>query len=208
MKTVFAMKIMLFLVSLLFLNALHSHAQLSDSLKDELKKVSAELYAQKNDNFMIVDAILDNQIRLGVHYEFRCDSIVAIDNKRLAPVLEKKYLDKLKQNQAANNKSTGYKMAGAVTLKELFDPTSFFRLSFYRTPDFLIQKQLIPLLTEDLLLDTTTSYGVYYDIGGLYINGERLSDETAAKYVRLINSLGFYARSKGDILQFTGSKTH
>ena len=208
MKIVFAVKTKLLLVAFFFLSAINSHAQLSDSLKKELKKISALMYEQKNDNFMIVDAILDNQIRLGVHYEFRCDSIVAIDNKRLAPVLEKKYLDKLKQNQAANNKTTGYKMAGAVTLKELFDPTSFFRLSFYRSPDFLIQKQLIPLLTEGLLLDSTTSYSVYYDIGGLYINGARLSDETAAKYIQLIHSLGFYARSKGDILQFTGSKTH
>jgi hypothetical protein len=208
MKTVFTMKTMLFLVGFIFANASRSHGQLSDSLKNELKKVSAELYAQKNNNFMIVDAILDNQIRLGVHYEFRCDSVVTINNKRLAPVLEKKYLDKLKQNQAPNNKTTGYKMEGTATLKELFDPTSFFRMSIDRTPDFLIQKQLIPLLTEDLLLDTTTSYAVYYDIGGLYINNARLSNETAAKYIQLIHSLGFYARSKGDNLQFSGFKTH
>jgi hypothetical protein len=207
MKTAFAMKSKLFLMVLL-MNAVLTHAQLSDSLRNELKKVSDELYGQKNSNFMIVDAILDGQIKSDVHYAFSCDSIVIINNKHLAPALEKRYIGKLNQMGSPNSKTTRFSREGTVTLKELFDSSSFFRQSFDRNPNFLIRKQLIPLLTEDLLLDTTTSYTVFYDSSGLYLNNVRLKDNTAAKYIQLIQSLGYYPHSKRDNLQFSGNKTH
>ncbi len=57
-----------FFVLALFMNK--ANAQISDSLKTQLQRVSSEMCEEGNNNFIVVDAIIDGYISLRAKYSF------------------------------------------------------------------------------------------------------------------------------------------
>lgn len=192
------------LMAISFMATVPAHAQLSDSLKNELRKVSNTMYSEGNNNFVIVDLIIDRQITPGAHYNFIYkDGVVIINGRKLPKQLNERYADKLKNYVAASNQwsTTGLSWSShGETLKDIFNAKSNFRKKDSGNRD-LIRDPLVQMLADDKLIDTLSSYSIRYNTHGLFINHKLLSKQKAWKYIKFINESGFIPLKKAQ-LQF------
>jgi hypothetical protein len=172
-----------------------SYAQLSDSLKNELQKVSLNMYASKDRNFVIVDAIIDGFIQPNTRYNFSFkNGIVKIDNMQLYDVKNMVYANKIqnffsRQHLGANNNSFSMTNNVPLTLNDIFNPSSRFRTENKPLNPEIESKyrHIVNIFAADKLIDTSKYYVIKYDSKGLFINGKQIDDLTALKYIGLIH---------------------
>ena len=185
-------------------------ARISDSLRQELSKVSAQLLQEKNNNFIIVDALLDNLVKLNSGYKAAYkDGMLHINDKELPAALKEKYLGKI-QSVCSSGISSFSMSAMSLTLKEIFDPTSNFRTPFQlgtmQKPD--IERPLTQMLVKDGVVDTTKDYSILYCQAGLFVNNKLLPADKSLKYIRFINMSGFIPKMPTDNLKFNRIVMH
>lgn len=208
------MKKIPFIFLLLLLPALSSYA-LSDSVKNKLKEVSSIMYRQRNENFVIVDAIIDGLVQLDSAYScFYDKGDISINDKKLTGALKKKYTDKTRMMYDPNpNKSHSFSMScsSGVGLNEIFNAASSFRkplpIFSFEKDDFQPYRPVVIELVKDRLVDTATKYTIRYNINGLFIDDIEVPKNKAERYKRLINTIGFAPKAAGDQLYIDREQT-
>jgi hypothetical protein len=209
-------------IRLLLLSAVFSvhgftaFAQQSDSMKSELRKIGKLMCDEKNQNFIIIDGLADGLIQAGVHYDIRYNNGPLLINEKVPPpeILSRYHADLLLFFDETNafgetnsRDSHTFSLMGSITLKEIFNANSGFRKPFQLENEF-IRGMLVEVLVKDKKLDTSKDYSIIYDANGLYLNNELLSKKDAAKYIQMINTLGFTPTSSRAELRFTHSAAH
>ena len=198
------------LVAILFMiTTMPSYAQLSDSLKNELRKVSDEMSENGNQNFLIVDALADTFIHFysgGYTFYYKHD-IVIINYNPLDEPANTRYVNKIKKylypESPSSDNSTSMSTRLSITFNDVFNPSSTFRKgnnTNSRIMKIYQDRTVINMLVADNLLDTTKKYKVVYNESGLLINNNPLDIISAAKYMLYFNKEGFTPKEKADEL--------
>jgi hypothetical protein len=208
-KRLYALAILCLVVSL-FLNAGSVCAQVSDSLKGELRRISTTLYHNGNDQYFIADAICDELLQPGTSYRIDyAHGYLCLNGKAVPEEYLRKYLSFYAENyrQVDCRRIT----RGGAQLSELFDSGFVAKKGgFYA--DFIgiggqgnltmeqqnkIFKHLKSMMVEDKLIDTNFYYDVRFTQWALYINGgsvnseEAVNPKIAAKYAAALKADGF-----------------
>jgi hypothetical protein len=215
-----AFPILLFSISLFDTRAI-AGKQLTGSVKNELRTLSNQMLSAHNDNFIILDAIVDGYVTIGgkasVIYE---NDIVTINDKQIPDPKKSWYVDKIRLFQSAqiNDKDKIKGDAGAttrfyvidlkVTLAEIFDTASSFRKNLAQhlpTHEEVLKQEedkamLVGMLAADKLIDTSTDFTIRYNILGLFLNNVKVEEAVAAKFVKYINVHWLLAKEKSDYL--------
>jgi|GEM_PF-3032354 len=121
-------------VGLLCTDNSYAATGLSDSMKHELMRVSDIMYRQGDNNFIVVDAIVDGLIPLGVYYKLSYkNSTITINDNDLPANLASSYNDKalrfIIHNGGDGTSSFSVRCDGAK-LSDIFDPNSIMRQSW------------------------------------------------------------------------------
>ena len=200
-------------------------ARISDSLKHELQKISTEMFLAHNDNFIIVDALIDGYVVPGGKASIiNKDSLLTINDEPIPDPRRGWYLDKIKAFYAAQqteqdriigaSTSSGfYVTILKINLADIVNRKSSFRT--YTPPPQLTraevdkqQKDLAEfrqMLATDKLIDTTQYYIVRYNILGFFVNEQRAEEHIAEKYIRYLNAHWLTVKDKEDMMYITNT---
>ncbi len=138
-------------------------------------------------------------------YMFRYqDGKITINNKPLDDVANMVYANKIKNffshdDGGMPNSFTLSDYFG-LRLKDIFMPYSSFRKGLTLDMGTFSDRNVVNMLVEDKLLDTTYDYTVIYSQEGLFINHIKVDEMPATKYTFYINQNGFSPSSPKDQL--------
>ncbi len=215
-----ALLILLFSFSLFSPRAV-AGKQLTDSVRNELRTLSNKMLFAHNDNFIILDALVDGYVTIGgkasIVYE---NDIVTINDKQIPDPKKSWYVDKIRLFQSAQtndkdklNGDAGtttrfYVINRKVTLAEIFDTASSFRKNVVprlsTREEVLKQKQakvvLVDMLAADKLIDTSADFTIRYNILGFFLNNVKVDEAVGAKFVKYINATWLVVKEKSDYL--------
>jgi len=195
-------KIMLpVLIALLLLTGKsYANKALSDSMKTEIRKVSAIMYAQGNLNYIDADALCDDIIMPDTWYDiyYHKDGTLTINDKNLPASLKEQYLNKLKIFLAKHNYNDFSTRCDGMKLADVFNEKSTFRvrdlkLKSYVNKDIAPKETpaaqensslLIDMLTTDHLVDAASGYHVMLSPDGLFVNGQKIDELTTQRYLQ------------------------
>lgn len=207
-------------VVLLFTVCPQSHAQLSDSLRSELKKVSQLMYQEGNPNYLDVDALCDGIIVPDTKYELSNANGITINNSPLPAWLKPAYEKKFRSFQRLADSSNVMTMistsSNGLRLKDVFNENSTFRKRKMKAPSPAAMVAanpeadkalytLVKMLKADKLIDDEDGYDVSYHADGLFVNNVKFSKRKAAKYVAAMKKDGYVLKGKTDGFSTTTS---
>jgi len=153
-----------------------AYNQEESEIQQKLRVISREMYEHGNFDFILVEALADSVIFDGVPFLFACRTgHVTFDDSEMPALLQKKYDVTAKDFFAryapnmAFGKTTGYI---DVTLKEVLDPNSKFRLK--RASNFVYDAIIVREMIADRLVDRAKKALITYTVDGVAINGKNL----------------------------------
>ena len=182
----------------------YANKALSDSMKTEIRKVSAIMYSQGNVNYIDADALCDGLISPAKWYDiYYKDGTLSINDKNLPDALKEQYKAKLNKFLTQYKYGVFSTRSDGLTLSEVFDEKSMFRVRDL-TPKHYVMKNtdlgenfakdvtmvLINLLVPDHLLDTSADYKIVSSTEGLFVNGNKIDEQTIQRYILKLNEQG------------------
>jgi hypothetical protein len=180
----------------------------SNKIADSLSAISRQMFAERNEYFIVVEALKDGFIRDGENFSFSyADSAITINGRQIPTAAEARYL-KLIRAFYANGMSTpapgSWLMQGdSLSLAgDILDPGSNFRRRgpWHHTNRKPGNQLIIEEMARDGLVDTARPVHIQYTQKALIVNGQMLAPAPAAKYQMLIRLLeGFVPAKESDI---------
>ena len=192
---------------------------LNDSMKLELQRVSNIMYHDTDNNFIVVDAIIDGLIPLDEFYELGYKNGEVEINYAPLPtdkaVAYAKKISKFLVRNGSKDSSAFSMRCDGTKLADIFDTASTFRKTWVHDihiamdPNLLFNtKPILELLISDNVIDSA-NYDIVYNLHGLFINNIKLSSSKAAKYIKLINAQGYSPEKGGDEMELeNGPQKH
>jgi hypothetical protein len=179
------------------LTGIQAKAQLRASLKDSLQAVSDEMYAKKNDNFILVDAIKDGILPVGASYSFLYkDGVINFNHKPLTEPLQQRYKQRFEAILPSTQGVSFSESGDTLKLDQIFDTTSSFRKNSQSISLNNDKRDTIIVshMQRDGLIDTMQKLDILYTQEQITVNGKKLKGGTYASYQKLFNEV--YASSQ------------
>ncbi len=170
--------------------------------KNALQDIMQEMFAQGNMNFIVLKALNDGLIKEGKRYSFSYrDDTIKIGGVRLPRAIELEYsqlIRKFHKTHRINKHAYGSMRSGGVKLDDILNSKSGFRKYRAYAPDPInggrhiksekITDRAIGMMVKDGVLDTTQKYHVKYNYRGITVNGKKLDEEQAEKYLPMFRA--------------------
>ncbi len=199
-------KIMLpvLIVLLLLSGKSYANKALSDSMKAEVRKVSAVMYAHGNLNYIDADALCDDIIEPGTWYDVYYHKVgtLTINDRNLPADVKEQYITKLKKFLAKYNYGDFSTRSDGVKLADVFDEKSTFRTRG-SNPTHVMNKNstvtkatttkdnsslLVTMLAADKRIDVAADYHVLLLPDGLFVNGQKIDEQSTERYLMKIQA--------------------
>ena len=192
-----------------------SFAQVSDSMKTELRKISRTIYDEGNPNYLDIDAVCDDLVLPGQWYHLAYeDGLITINGKEIKVPLNRHYAEKMKYFVARckNNVDTKFTTTSdGLKLNDVFDEHSVFRqrklaeYKYYRNSAYnkvrpAPMAKLVKWLVGENLVDTTRAYEIKYNKEGLWLNKKKQDNKTTARCAAMLKQEGFELKGDNDEL--------
>ncbi|MBS1773140.1 MAG: hypothetical protein JST82_09770 [Bacteroidetes bacterium] len=195
------------------------------SLDNQLSAISDEMFANGNENFIIVDAIKDGVIEPEKTYSFMYTNGSFTFNqqalsKKLATGYEKKmkkYFDQFNNGHDFFISITGSK----ASMKDIFNEESTFRKTNRVNKELQQPKEIktaasnivthtidntkttstdgiVKAMIQDGLITNKNNYTVKWNLNGIFVNGKKLKGDMAEKYETMFEAQAGFKPTKGE----------
>ena len=166
-----------------------------------VQEIMTEMFAQGNIHFIILKAMDDGFVKPGGNYDLSYrDDTIKISGVRLPRKTELEYSQLIYKFHKAHHVSTKAhgRMRGSVKLEDVVNANSSFRKHRIYRPDPInggryiksehLTDKAIGMMVKDGVLDTTKKYHVKYNYRGIIVNGTKLNEEQAEKYLPMFRA--------------------
>jgi hypothetical protein len=198
MKKIFHYSQLFVLLIMVSAGTARASTVLSDSMKIEIRKVSAIMYDSGDLHYIDADALCDGLIQPGQPYCINYDTtgVLSINDSPVPYFVHQQYQDKLRLFLQRTTITSFSTRCDSIKLANIFDAHSFFRTyrgnQVLRMPDFADKddydfSKLIVMLYADKLIDTAAAYHVTLSSEGLFVNDQKLDDLQTQRYLHLLN---------------------
>ncbi len=175
-----------------------------DSLREQLKEISAQMYKEGNHKYIFVDAVLDSLVTLPAKVEilYMGNNNLFVGATKLDGNIKYRYAQKLKQfllQQGEDGEHvvtlTAMPDKKSLTLADIIKPSSDFRKCtahdrYWAKITTRAWRQIFNELYSDKLIQSIAGrFEMHYSQKGIVINGDTLRDDHDIKYRRLFKEL-------------------
>jgi hypothetical protein len=190
------------------------------SLADKLTAISDEMYANGNDNFIIVDAVRDGIILPESTYSFMyLEGGFTFNHMALSKKFTAIYENKMKKffDEFNNGHDFFISITGSkASMKDILNDESTFRKGnrinkelqkakpTANTNTYTINTRtastdgIIKAMIEDRLITNKHNYTVKWNMAGIYVNGKKLKGDVAEKYNTMFENQAGFKPAKGE----------
>lgn len=173
--------------------------------KEKLTEITNELYAQKNDNFILVKAYNDGLIKEATRYDFRWEYDKVTLNEQILPEPKNSEYTELFRSyllKKQGNDSSWLSLRGdGVKLTDIYNRESWIwrdrkpaennttQAPVPPTPkahEKRVTDKLLAEIAKDKLADTTQHVKLEYNNKGITINDKPLAGKQLAKYKKML----------------------
>jgi len=180
---------------------LYTHPATAQRQAAELEAISRKMFRERNDRFILAEALKDGFIQDGKSYSISFTSkAISINGKPLPEPFQTHYLRLMKKYHALDSvgkgdyrRMNGSMSGGGFTIKDVLNPESTFRKPDYLRGSPVLTEEMMQILTRELVADGILAPGeelkLSESLGHMWIKGHGLSGAMNTKYLLRIIEL-------------------